>query len=75
MDAGRKSTENGVAFAPELSVPPGLVDDHDAAGRVRDVSRDGVDGESAVVEACLLSGVVRTTSHRIKSNRRGGGRR
>lgn len=40
--------------SPELSVPPGLVDDHDAAGRVRHVSRDGVDGKSAVVEACLL---------------------
>lgn len=45
-------TQRTVA-SPELPISPGLVDDHDAAGRIRHISRDGVDGKSAVVQACL----------------------
>ncbi len=40
--------------APELPVPSGLVDHHDAAGWVGHVSRDGVDGKSVVVKAGLI---------------------
>ena len=62
--------------SPKLSVPPGLVDDHDAAGRVRHVPRDGVDGKSAVVKTCLfLSGRhqhrVERTPKRQRPERRG----
>lgn len=41
------------SVTPELLVPPGLVDDHDAASWIGHISRDGVDGESAVVHTRL----------------------